>query len=91
MGLTITEQGARLIPLVAEEFGVSVDELMSKRRLTRFDTARRAAYYGLWLLDMSLVEIGEIMGRHHTSVMSGLRAIDQPTKDRVERLLDEPL
>jgi chromosomal replication initiator protein len=77
---------------VAHEWGVSVDGLMSKKRTKELTVPRQVAMYLIReLLDLSLVEIGNLFGgRDHSTVIHALNrveeevAVDDTFRTRVE-------
>jgi chromosomal replication initiator protein len=79
---------------VAHEWGVSVDGLMSKKRTKELTVPRQVAMYLIReLLDLSLVEIGNLFGgRDHSTVIHALNrveeevAVDDNFRTRVELL-----
>ncbi|HSJ24532.1 MAG TPA: chromosomal replication initiator protein DnaA [Longimicrobiales bacterium] len=81
---------------VAEEWGVSVDGLTSKRRTKELSVPRQVAMYLMReLLDLSLVEIGRHFGgRDHSTVIHAVNKVEEDlrTEDafrtRVELLRD---
>ena len=64
---------------VAAEWGVSVDGLMSKRRTKELTVPRQVAMYLIReLLDLSLVEIGNLFGgRDHSTVIHAINKIEE--------------
>jgi chromosomal replication initiator protein len=64
---------------VAEEWGVSVDGLMSKRRTKELTVPRQVAMYLIReLLDLSLVEIGSLFGgRDHSTVIHAINKVEE--------------
>jgi chromosomal replication initiator protein len=81
---------------VAEEWGVSVDGLMSKRRTKDLTVPRQVAMFLIReALDLSLVEIGNLFGgRDHSTVIHAVNKVEEDlTQDdtfraRVELLRD---
>jgi chromosomal replication initiator protein len=64
---------------VAAEWGVSVEGLMSKRRTKELTVPRQVAMYLIRdLLDLSLVEIGNLFGgRDHSTVIHAVNKIEE--------------
>jgi len=64
---------------VAEEFGVTVDGLVSKRRTKNLTVPRQVAMYLIReLLDLPLVEIGGHFGkRDHSTVIHSIQKVEQ--------------
>lgn len=83
----------KIVKAVCEEYGVSVDDLKSKRRFRNLLYPRHTVFY---LLDKysksSLKEIGQIFNRDHTTVVNGrdimqdLIDTEKQMRERVERL-----
>jgi chromosomal replication initiator protein len=79
---------------VAQEWGVSVDGLMSKKRTKELTVPRQVAMYLIReLLDLSLVEVGNLFGgRDHSTVIHAVNkveeelAVDDTFRTRVELL-----
>ncbi|MFA4993140.1 MAG: chromosomal replication initiator protein DnaA [Candidatus Omnitrophota bacterium] len=80
---------------VAEEFGVSLQELKTKRRNKQVVLPRQVAMYlSRELTDLSLPEIGELFnGKDHTTVLHSYKKIKEDLhnnvdlKDRVEKVI----
>src|SRR5690606_1485642 len=64
---------------VAQEWGVSVDGLMSKKRTKELTVPRQVAMYLIReLLDLSLVEIGALFGgRDHSTVIHAVNKVEE--------------
>jgi chromosomal replication initiator protein len=64
---------------VATEWGVSVDGLMSKRRTKELTVPRQVAMYLIReLVDLSLVEIGNLFGgRDHSTVIHAINKVEE--------------
>jgi len=67
-----------LITAVAAYFGLRVETLLSRNRTRYVAEARQAAG---WVLrcaypSLGLIDIGTLLGRDHTTVMFGLRAVE---------------
>lgn len=66
-----------VIAVVSETLAVSVDGILGRSRRRNVALARRIAMFLLHEdFHMSLREIGEVFGRHHTTVLSNLRTLD---------------
>jgi chromosomal replication initiator protein len=82
---------------VAEAWGVRAEALASKRRTKDLTVPRQVAMYLIRdLLDLALVQIGEVFGgRDHSTVIHSIRKVegqmesDYEFRDRVEALRDE--
>jgi chromosomal replication initiator protein len=80
---------------VAEDFGVSLQELKTKRRNKQVVLPRQIAMYlSRELTDLSLPEIGELFGgKDHTTVLHSCKKIKEDvynnpeTKERVEKII----
>jgi chromosomal replication initiator protein len=64
---------------VASEWGVSIDGLMSKRRTKELTVPRQVAMYLIReMLDLSLVEIGNLFGgRDHSTVIHAVNKVEE--------------
>jgi chromosomal replication initiator protein len=64
---------------VAEEWGVSVDGLTSKKRTKDLTVPRQVAMYLIReLLDLSLVEVGRMFGgRDHSTVIHAVNKVEE--------------
>jgi chromosomal replication initiator protein len=64
---------------VASEWGVSIDGLMSKKRTKELTVPRQVAMYLIReMLDLSLVEIGNLFGgRDHSTVIHAVNKVDE--------------
>jgi len=70
-----------IIIRVAEYFGVSVQEILSRRRNRRIANARKVAMYLLWReTDLTIAEIGKMVNRHHSSVIWARNEINHVLK-----------
>lgn len=53
---------------------VSTDEIMGKNRSYRVATARQLVFWYLWhICKLSFSDIGRAMGKHHATIMYGVR------------------
>lgn len=61
---------------VAEKYSLAVDDLRGPSQRDRFSLPRQEAMYEMWLTGWwSLPQIGRFLGgRHHTTVLHGVRA-----------------
>ena len=67
----------------AAYFGLSREDLVSKSRSRPLTTARHIAMYLLReLTDLSLIKIGELFDRDHTTAMHGIQKIEKMMPDR---------
>jgi chromosomal replication initiator protein len=91
--------GTRLTPdrvrrRVAEEWGVTVDLLQSKKRTKNFTVPRQVAMYLIKeMFDLSLVEIGKLFGgRDHSTVIHSIAKVeddlraDPAFRERIDNL-----
>ncbi len=81
---------------VAEEFVISIDELLSTDRAVMFVEPRQIAMYLAWICRLkSLPEIGRLFNRDHTTVLHAVRKVkslivkNAEYAARVERLRAE--
>lgn len=85
-----------LIQMVAEHYGLTVAELLSKRRTQEVAQARQIAMFIARALSrLSLAEIGKALGgRDHTTVLHGISRVEQMLKEspalarEIESLID---
>ena len=62
---------------VSKKYGVTVEDLKSKKKTDRIASARHIAIYIIRkLTDMSLKEIGKIFGRDYSTVISSLNKVE---------------
>lgn len=75
-----------IISKVAEEYGVSYDDIVSSRRNAEFVLPRQIVMYiSRRLLDISLENVAKVLGKKdHTTVMHGAEKIDKIIKDDPE-------
>lgn len=64
-----------LIKKIADDFGISLDDF-EKRRFKKIADAKRVAFYTLRLNGLSTTQIGNVMGKDHSSVVNGLNTIN---------------
>lgn len=68
-----TVVAAETVDAVATEYGVTREEIVGRSRMNRVVAARRIAMIRLRKLDLSLAEIGALLGRDHTSIATVIR------------------
>jgi len=86
----------RVLEAVAAEFGITVDELVGRRRTARVALARHTAALLLReQLGLQVTEVGRVLGgRHHATASNSIeraysRRLDRPTyRARLEDLAD---
>lgn len=67
---------AAVLASVCEYTDVTMEQLMSNRRHPAISQARHIAFYFLHeQIRLSYPEIGRIFGKHHTSVMHGVKVV----------------
>ena len=87
-GSDVDEVAERVLAAVAAEFGIDVEMLHSRTRRQPIATARQVAIYILRnTTDLTLTEIGDLVGRHHATVIHAIRSMEG--RRRYERDLDE--
>lgn len=80
---------------VAKDFCISRELLLSKDRSNKVARARMVLYKVLYMTDKSVVQIGNKLNRHHTSVSVGITKVDkdgelwQKALDIYTKLYDE--
>lgn len=76
---------AEIIALAARLCQVRPQDITGSSRRRRIVRARQAAAWALRNgTKLSLVEIGEVLGRHHTTVMYALERIERESRDDPE-------
>ena len=66
-----------IIKIVTDYYGVTLDDLYSKRKSRDISIPRQVAMYLIrQYTELTYDEIGELLGRDHSSVMSGVRKIE---------------
>jgi len=75
-----------IVNIVAEDFGVTSDDISSKKRNSEFVLPRHVVMYLCnSLLDISLVSIAKICGKKdHTTVINGIKRIEDEMKTNSE-------
>jgi hypothetical protein len=76
---------------IAAELGQSLQQVVYGGRTPSVVRARFACYYALRQCELSLTEIGDVLGFHHTTVMSGIRKVEREIKRRPDGLLANAL
>lgn len=67
----------KIITAVAKNYGVTSDQIKSKKKTENIANARHVAIYIIRkLTTLSLKEIGEILGRDHTTVMAAINKVE---------------
>ena len=62
---------------VSKKYGVSIEDLKSKKKTDRIASARHVAIYVIRkLTDMSLKEIGKIFGRDYSTIISSINKVE---------------
>ena len=62
---------------VSKKYGVSVDDIKSKKKTDSIANARHVSVYIIRkLTDLSLKEIGKVFGRDHSTIISSINKID---------------
>lgn len=68
----------RILEHTAKKFGVTVDDIKGTKRNKEIAYARHVAIYLMRkLTDMSLPQIGRILKRDHTTILSSLKTIEK--------------
>jgi chromosomal replication initiation ATPase DnaA len=65
---------------VADAFGYSLSDVLYGSRQAGIVRARLGCYYALRQRGLSLTEIGELLGVHHTTVLTGVRKVERELK-----------
>lgn len=68
----------RILSAVSRSFGVSVEDMKSKKRTDTIASARHAAIYVIkQLTEMTLKEIGAVVGRDYSTVISSIDKVEK--------------
>ena len=67
--------GRRTVTAVAEKFGVSADDIMSRKRTPKIARARMVAMAGLRMAGFSLSETGRFFERDHGTVIHACKTV----------------
>lgn len=84
----------RLIDCIANLYDITSEDILGKCRKAHISEARMMVAYILRHVGYSFTEIGEILNRHHTSVIYFLRVFDSRYKyevgfrDRISKMLE---
>jgi chromosomal replication initiation ATPase DnaA len=68
------ERWGWLVEAVARRHGVPVDALLGPRRYADLSRARKDLYGCLYGSGIGFSEIGRLLGRDHTTVLTGVRS-----------------
>ncbi len=67
----------RILSAVSKKYGVSVEDIKSKKKTDSVANARHTSIYIIrQLTDLSLKEIGKIFGRDHSTIISSINKIE---------------
>ena len=64
----------QIVELVAQETGIAANAIMGDSRRGPIVRARQIVMYEAHQRGLSLQQIGAAMGRHHTTILHGIRA-----------------
>ena len=86
----------KILTVVAKSYGVTGDQLKSKKKTDSIANARHMSIYIIRkLTSLSLKEIGNIFGRDHTTIMASINKIEiniktmNNTRSQIKKLLAE--
>jgi len=86
----------RILEKVAKKYGIAVEDLKGNKRTKEIAYARHIAIYLLRkLTDMSYPQIGKLLKRDHSTIISSLRTVEEkmgantPTNNEVTELIKE--
>jgi chromosomal replication initiation ATPase DnaA len=68
-------QAKKLAESIGRKLDVEPSGILGSERSDTFALARRDLYLALWRLGYSIADVGRILGKHHTTVIHGLRAL----------------
>ena len=67
----------KILTYVSKKYGVSVDDIKSKKKTDSIAGARHVSIYIIRkLTDLSLKEIGRVFGRDHSTIISSINKIE---------------
>lgn len=73
----------KILTVVTKHFGISIEDVKSKKRTENISNARHTAIYIIRnMTNLSLKEIGNIFGRDHATVLSSIGKIDTSVKTK---------
>ena len=67
------EQFSKIVKVIAESFGVSVEELLSTKKTNRIAMARHTLYRNITFMGYNLSETGDLLKRDHATVRHGIQ------------------
>lgn len=71
----------KILETVSKKYGISVDEIKSKKKTSNVSNARQIAMYILRkITELSLPKIGRIFARDHSTVISSINKVDNEIK-----------
>ena len=77
-GEPVTITVDRILERVSKKYGVSVEDIKSRKRVKAIVFARHVAIYAIRkMTELSLPAIGKIIGRDHSTVLSSLDVIEK--------------
>lgn len=86
----------KILTVVAKNYGVTVDQLKSKKKTDSIAKARHTAIYIIRkITSLSLQDIGDVFGRDHTTVMASINKVDiniktmNNTASHIKKLIKE--
>lgn len=73
----------KILSVVTKHFGITVEDIKSKKRTENISNARHTAIYIIRsMTSLSLKEIGNVFGRDHATVLSSIGKIDTNIKTK---------
>ena len=73
----------KILSVVTKHFGISIEDIKSKKRTENISNARHTAIYIIRnMTSLSLKEIGAVFGRDHATVLSSISKIDTNIKTK---------
>ena len=67
----------KILKHVSKKFGVSIDDIKSKKKTDSIANARHVSVYIIRkLTDLSLKDIGKVLGRNHSTLISSLNKVE---------------
>ena len=73
----------KILSVITKHYGISIDDIKSKKRTENISNARHTAIYIIRnTTSLSLKEIGNIFGRDHATVLSSIGKIETNIKTK---------
>jgi len=68
----------KILSMVSQKYGITVDDLKSRKRTSNIASARHISVYIIKkLTDRSLPAIGRVFGRDHTTIINSIETVEK--------------